>query len=59
MLMAYLETVYATCRPNHSGSRSSGGLSVSTCGLPLLRRCGVQARDSRNVPRTLMSCIKS
>src|SRR5215218_11228082 len=44
MLMLYLEIVYATCAPNHLGSRFRGGESVSTCGLfPLFLRWGRHA----------------
>lgn len=44
---------------NHFSSRLIGGDSVKMCALAEARRCGMASLDSRNVPRALMSCIRS
>ena len=38
---------------------SSGGDSISTCGLAARFRCGMQAFDVRKVPRALTWFIRS
>src|SRR6478672_6981171 len=55
----YFDNVYVGWAPSQWGFMFSGGARVTTWGFADLRRCGSAAFVNRNVPRTLMSIIRS
>src|ERR1700733_3672801 len=59
ILMPYFAIVYATCGPNHFGSRFNGGDNVSICGFADFFKYGMHVLVTKKVPRRLMSCIRS
>src|SRR3954453_18019531 len=67
-VIPYFDNVYDGWAPNQYGFMFSGGPRVTTCADALcasrvrsadVRRCGSAAFVNRNVPRTLMSIIRS
>src|SRR5205085_6953710 len=59
ILMPYLLIVYARCLGNHFLSIFNGGEILRICAEEDFFRNGMHAWLTKNVPRTLMSCIRS
>ena len=59
MLIPYLLIVYARCLGNHFLSMFNGGEILRIWPPEEFFKCGMHALLIRNVPRTLMSCIRS
>src|SRR5215203_2168382 len=58
-VIPYFESVYDGCAPSQYGFMFRGGARVTTWAFADLRRWGSAAFVSKNVPRTLMSIIRS